>query len=348
MNKTYEQILTDINAYFDQKVLECPYQNRQFDIEKSRAIAIAYHSTYRDDQYQTKAIEEAFDLPIYDIATQKPTEHRYCGIVDAIVEKNGKLWLADHKTTSRLSPMYWDELKTNPQLTHYLLAARQMGLQVSGFMWDVIVKPGISPMVNKNMDKKYLTELETGYYCGFPFAWDGEKRETPKMYGLRCLSQMIDQPGKYFDRRLIQRSDQELLSYAKELCYIVKEQEAVKHNPSMQYRNLKSCTKYNSMCEYHSLCCGEEDLENTHLYQIKPDTEQKERKTPVDSISTSRIECYLTCRKKWTLKYVDRVEKNVSTYQDSLEIGSMVHEALEIILGSRMSDETISFKQLTS
>ena len=163
------------------------------------------------------------------------------------------------------------------------------------------------------------------------------------MYGLRCLSTMLNDPQKYFDRRLIQRTDQELLQYNKELCSIVKEQEGVKKDVSLQYRNLKACTKYNSMCEYHALCSGEEDLDHTHLYRVKPDMKEKDRKTPSGSVSTSRIDCYLTCRKKWAYKYVDKIEKNIDTYRDALHIGSLVHESLEIILSSRMNGDTISF-----
>lgn len=347
MSKTHEQVVDDLNEYFDQKLSDCTKDKERFDVEKSRGMALAYHAVYRSDPYETKAIEESFDLPIYDIDTQQPTDERYCGIVDAVVEKNGKLWFADHKTASRVSPVYWNELKTNPQLTHYLLAARQMGLDVSGFMWDVIVKPGISPTINRDISQKDQKDLAQGSYYGLPFEWDGEtKRETPRMFGIRCLSKMLTEPDKYFDRRLISRTDQELLEYNRELCQIVKEQNEVRNNVSLQYRNLKSCTKYNTMCDYHPLCAGEEDLDHTHLYKIKDEMPDEDRKTPSGSISTSRIECYLTCRKKWDYKYNQKIEKNIDVYRDSLHIGSLVHEALEIILASRMSKETISFKSL--
>lgn len=349
MSKTHEQIVDDLNIYFDKKVIEAGSEKEQYDVEKSRAMALAYHAVYRNDPYVTKAIEEPFDLPVYDVDKQEPTDKRYCGIVDAVVEKDGKLWFADHKTAARVSPVYWNELKTNPQLTHYLLAARQMGLEVAGFLWDVIVKPGISPTVNKDISKKLLTELSQGSYCGFPYEWDGEtRRETPKMFGIRVLSTMLSNPEKYFDRKPLQRTDKELLEYNRELCTIVKEQDDVRENEQLQYRNLKSCTKFNSMCEYHELCSGTEELEHTHLYREKPETEDNERKTPSGSISTSRVDCYLTCRRKWAYKYVDKIEKNIDNYNDSLHIGSLVHEALEIILSSRMSDTPISFSNLTT
>lgn len=104
-----------------------------------RAI-VWYTTQYRDDVLKTAtmpngdaALEIRFELPV------EGTKYRLSGRIDKIVWKDNDLFLLDRKTTkSTLSSWYFNDFETDIQMTAYLWAAKQMGVDASGFLIEGI------------------------------------------------------------------------------------------------------------------------------------------------------------------------------------------------------------------
>jgi hypothetical protein len=75
--------------------------------------------------------EQAFDLAL-------PSGRRFGGRFDQILEWNGKLWIRDFKTVSRMGKTYGDQFEPNNQMTGYVWAAQELsGRRVEGVIIDV-------------------------------------------------------------------------------------------------------------------------------------------------------------------------------------------------------------------
>lgn len=342
---------SELHNYFTRKFDEAP-KDKHFDVGKAKAMVLAYTSKYQEDGYRTLAIEEPFCLPIINPHTHKPSGYFYSGIVDCVLQdQQGGIWFCDHKTVSAgsLNENYWIDLKTNAQLTQYALAAAQMDIPIRGFLWDVIKKPTISPL--KKLTKKAVKSLEEdGLYCNIYVGdhWHGEGYETPHLYTTRLLCEYFDNSNQCFVRNTFYRTAEQLLEYAHELFQLAKEADAVSKNPTFQVRNLGACRAYGSLCEFHQLCSGAESIDTTQLYGTRKARESDSERLQFvsGSYSPSRLNTFQQCRRKFAYHYVKDLEKIHREYSDSLEIGSMVHEALEIFLTAKMAPESdrISFK----
>lgn len=342
-----QNVIDQLNRFYDQKYSEARCDDHRFAVEKARAILTAYVLFYRNDGFQTALIEDAFCVPIIDPNTNEPIpDCYYTGIIDCMVKKNGQLYASDHKTVGQLQDSYWHELETNPQLTQYMLGLRHIGVPVDGFLWDVIVKPTISP---KDLSKKAIAEIENdGTYCGQPLRvpYNGEESETPSLFGLRVLVAYTESPEKFFKRKLIRRDDAQLLEYAEELAADQHDMIRDGSDKSLCRRNLNSCKAFNSLCTFHQLCAGKSD---ESAYVPKPERPNEHPHVRSGSLSPSRLATYKLCKRKWWYEYKQKIAKPVREYSDALEFGSLVHEGLELYLASKMlpKDEQVDLRTLS-
>lgn len=337
--------VTELNTYYDSLVQKAKEPQHLFNIEKARAIALAYAMYYANDGYETAGIEIPFCLPFIDPETEEPMEGvSYGGIIDAIVRRKGLLFFCDHKTTKQVDWAYWQELKTNPQLTQYSLAARQAGIQIDGFLWDVIVKPTISP---KKLTKAAKEEIEEyGTYCSQPLreSYRGEEEETPSLYGLRVFVAYTENPEKFFQRRILTRTDDNLLEYLEETTTTIKEIARCKASPNLFTRSLNACKSYGTLCEYHQLCADKDESR----YQPIPDRPKEKDPDSImksGSYSPSRLGAFQLCRRKFKHRYIDKIESKRKEYVDATEFGTLFHSGMEVFLQSRLvpEDQRVKF-----
>lgn len=330
--------LLSTHRWFNSRFAEAGSDEERFDVEKARGVTCAYLLYYENDGFKPRGCEVPFTLPIEDSETGGDTGYRYSGIVDSIVEdSDGRLWFMDHKTATNPDRSYWQELKTNPQLTQYLLAAFQMDLPVAGCIWDVIQKPAIKP---KDLTKKAIAELENGEYCGLPFkpGYQGEESETPQMYGLRVYSTYASQPDKYFERRKQYRSPEQLLKFLWELNQTAKEI-GVLTKEDRVLPAYSACKSFGSLCEYHQICAGDDP--EMAGYRGRQAVVEGDKRTASGSLSISRTSCYLTCRQKYSFRYLHKIEPIRQEYNANLSFGSLVHEAIENWLMGRIKDPIV-------
>jgi hypothetical protein len=334
-----------LNAFYDSKAASTQSREHLLAIEKARAITTAYTLYYQRDGYKTALIEDAFCLPICDPKTNQPIPERYyTGIIDCMVKRDGVLYVSDHKTVGKLDNDYWFELETNPQLTHYLLGLFHLGVEVDGFLWDVILKPGISP---KKLTKAAKEEIADGTYCGQSLRepYNDEDDETPSLFGIRVFVEYTNDPARFFQRRVIRRTQDQLLEYAEELAADCHEMMSCESDKAAARRNLNFCKSFGSLCTFHQICAS--GKRNGYApAKERPNDHPHVRK---GSLSPSRISTFKGCKRKWWYQYREKIEKQTRPFNDSLELGSLVHKGLEIYLADRQlpSDEQVKLAPLS-
>lgn len=153
---------------------------------------------------------------------------------------------------------FWDHLRLDTQISMYVMAAQELHLvdglcqygilpqeRVAGAGYDVWRKPGLRPSKLTQAESKAL--VETGKYLEEEFTVSmegslstlhavvngkaaetelGKKegtfsiRETPEMFGVRLMKDIMLRPDYYFQRRVIPRTDADIRTFRAELYNI--------------------------------------------------------------------------------------------------------------------------------
>ena len=248
---------------------------------------------WTNDPIEVLAVELPFDLPLHMPKSGLPlptAEVVRTGKIDALVQRGGKIGVLERKTTSRsLDPDsdYWDRWRKDTQISNYCLALRDMkaagllpkniplDMPWAGVIVDIFRKPTIGPKMLTQGDTKAF--IESGDYMGEKFAVevtgespivrvDGEMadlemgkkgfaiRETLKMFSARLLMDIQQTPEKYFARREIARTDQELNKFRKDL-FVTYQSMKMHDTHDLWVENESSCdAPYR--CAYKSICYG--------------------------------------------------------------------------------------------
>lgn len=103
-------------------------------------IMKAYFKHYKDDEFETywdeqgSFIERELEMQIYEDSTKVIVLH---GTIDAVLrnKQSGKLYVADHKTTTALGTQFYNKAKPNHQYSGYIyLAQKKLGLDIDECM----------------------------------------------------------------------------------------------------------------------------------------------------------------------------------------------------------------------
>lgn len=206
--------------------------------ETLRALLTGHLWRYGNDNVTFVAVEQAFEIPLVNVATGYPSR-KFClaGKIDGVVQlPDGRLAVLEYKTTAEdiaQSGDYWLRLRCDGQISQYFLAARASGHDVATVLYDVTRKPTIRL----------------------------RKDETPEEYGTRLVADIGDRPDYYFQRREVPRLEDELAQYQAELWQQAQHLLAIRHraaslpDPSVAwFRNINRMTC--SGCEFANLCLG--------------------------------------------------------------------------------------------
>jgi hypothetical protein len=334
-------MIAKLNRHFDE--VAHTHENPK-TVEVARSMMIGYYDRWEKEDAKTKVrgIEVPFcvELPVPDDLPPwvKPSKPRYVGgIIDSIIERDGIMMATDMKTASRVTESYWTELNTNPQLTQYAFAMYAAGYERVGFIWDVVLK---GDLVQKKLSKAAIADINAGNYCGWPVDVDVPEDgvESNRLYGLRLLSWYMENPQKY-ERRFAYRTESDLLGYVYNehctqsemgLC-------AVRGGDrSWSCKNFGACHSYGTMCDYYSLCLGN----NPEMLGFQP--RKKRDGVPDLGITPSQSKCFNTCRQQWLYKYGKyRIEPIVKPKSVALDLGTLCHNARELILAARLENPIV-------
>lgn len=237
-----------------------------YEAVKLQATMAAYCRHYDGDDTVFTHVEQQFDLPLTNPETNGVSRtYRKAGKIDAIDDRP-RVWESKStKESVKPDSEYWMRLRLDPQITYYTQACRDMGIDITGIVYDVVRKPqqrvsqvatldsaGMKIVIDANGDRVFNKD---GKPRQSPDANQGYtvvgRDETPDEYGERIYADMVAEPESYFGRREVARCDDELAESEAEtwgmsqLLLHCKRTGCWSRNPSRF-----TCT----WCEFNSLC----------------------------------------------------------------------------------------------
>lgn len=305
-----------------------------------KGLLIGYDVRWRETNQKMTLLESetTYTGPLVNLTTNKDSRTwRLAGKIDKLVNDNGRV-LFDHKTTSSdiedpNSP-YWRQLAIEGQSSHYELLLLLNSQRIDRVIWDVIRKPGIKPKKLAAADRKSVTSL--GMYCGWKVSPETQtalvtdERENEELYMFRVARESIDDPNRYFARRSVPRTREELADYNLELWEIGKEILGTR-NSGRNFRNAGACMTYGSPCEYLGICSNH-DSPDSEKWRRREDVhaELPEIQDGRNLLTNSRIRCYQTCRRKHHYRYDLGLERVDVEEREALYFGSLWGSTLDL------------------
>lgn len=211
-----------------------------------KAVVKAYAVRWKDSSLVVEHTDVAFRVSIAGVTC--------VGEMDACGTEDGERVILELKTTSAtISPgsSYWNEkVHTDNQITTYLAAAKALGWGATKVVYDVIRKSLLRQKVN----------------------------ETDEDFEVRILSDIADDPDKYFRRAVMVRMDHEHEAFVRDLVGHVRLMQFVQTLPETP-RNTSSCFTFHRPCDFFDVCSGSAEIGDVSRFQ---DSEyRKEKPNPV-------------------------------------------------------------------
>jgi len=253
--------------------------------EYERALVAAmfhgHKQRWQHEPVEHVAAELLFDLPLTNPATGGVTPiWRRAGKIDRIVRlADGRLALMEYKTTSRdFAPDadYWLALRMDMQLSIYLIAARDLGYDVSTILYDVTRRPAQRPSQVPILDESGMkivldgagerVRTKTGKWRETGDKEQGyvlqTRTETPAEFAARVASVIAADPDYHFARIEVARLDDDLEQAKEEIWQQQLSYRAaqIARKPGAFYRNPNACFGHYP-CEYLAIC-QHRDLEH--------------------------------------------------------------------------------------
>lgn len=243
----------------------------EYDLETVAALLAGYYDYYQQETVFNAVPEVEFDLPL-------TRGFRVAGKIDALGSlADGRTVKIEAKTTSDdiedQGSEYWLRLAFNMQVYQYVLAAREMGWDVTDVIYDVTRKPSIKPKLVDDLDSNGLKIVIDAQGSRIMLK-NGEPRqsgdtakgyvvkrhtETPAEYSERLWQDTKMRPGFYFQRREVPILEDQLAEFKLTRLALVRlirefrrNEKKVKRPEQAWPRTVgrDSC----SFCQYKSFC----------------------------------------------------------------------------------------------
>ncbi|MBT9151368.1 MAG: hypothetical protein DDT40_01561 [candidate division WS2 bacterium] len=147
---------------------------------------------------------------------------RLVGRMDLVIEDSqGLRWIVDHKTSRRQPNMDYVR-DIDEQLLLYYAAARRMGEEIEGVIWNALIVPGI----------------------------EQRKAETAQEYRIRCAEVLAADPLKHFVRVPVRYNNSQVGKAWDRVGYVVQE-----IRRGRIYRNPEACRYWG--CPFMEVCLDE-------------------------------------------------------------------------------------------
>lgn len=217
-----------------------PHDQEEADAQDAASVAVRALLDGYFDLYPPFKIEKpelTFELPMITNKGKKSRTYRIAGKIDNLVQIDGRWWIVEYKTASRLEGSYFDRLYLDSQITMYCYAMQRMGYNIAGIIYRVIRKPQIKKRQNESFDG-YLDRL----------ACDIRTR-----------------PEFYYTEQKLYRSMDDLAAFEK-MIYQTATLEAKLAKTDCLFQYSTACSVFGA-CPYLPLCTEEAGAEC--MYEIK-------------------------------------------------------------------------------
>lgn len=222
-----------------------------FEAEAILRLWMGHRWYWQNDAFEVVETEKAFDLPIFNPETggRTPT-WRNAGKRDRIVRlSDGRTALQEYKSTShdiRPGSTYWMRLRVDQQISAYMIAAREEGIDVRSVVYDVSLRPALRPLLATPVESRKFTK-EGKLYANQRF-----EDETPEAYGERVGADIAERPDHYYQRIEVARTEDDLREFEQELWDQQKTLAACQKH-GRWYRNTAACVGMFT-CDYLTIC----------------------------------------------------------------------------------------------
>lgn len=286
----FNELLID---FLNETYEECPsYKTlEEWSVERITLLsaACAYKHIYANQPFQTIASELEFELPLLHPETGRAIANvRLRGKIDRIIQyPDGRILIREYKSTGSAvdtESTYWQNLRMAMQPSIYYDAALRLGYAIEGVEYDLLHRPGIKPKKLSQADSREL--IDTKKYLGvgieikvpegpegqiaalindelvetIPGAKEGTFaiKETPGMYGIRLLQDMVDRQNFYFCRQEIPRTPEDMHAYRWELYNVYQAIKLMKKQ-GCWFKNERQC-EATFKCSYIPICYNNVDV----------------------------------------------------------------------------------------
>lgn len=213
-------------------------ESNELELIKAEELLKGYDARWKNENWETLAVEKEFEFDFHG--------YRLGGKIDAIARRDGRIYLVEHKTTSSSCEPgsdYWQRVSVlDSQVSMYYYAAKALGYDIAGCLYDVLYRPNIRP---------YKTGAKR------------KEEETGEEFGARLRSHIADEPEKYYQRGILTRTETDEASFTSDLLGWLKRITTDVDAP----RNTEACYSYNRNCEYVPVCSGTAELTNPLKYR---------------------------------------------------------------------------------
>lgn len=248
----------------------------EFELAMVAAMYDGHVRRYADEdvrRYEVIGSEIEFELPIVNPSTGRSTPlFTLAGKIDRIVKDRftGELFVKEYKSTSRdFSPgaEYWQRLRMDPQLSLYVIGARESGYPVAGALYDVTRRPMLRPLKATPEEQRKYTQKTGALYAN-----QRAQDETATEFAARVASDIGEKEDQYFARIPIARLDKDLEECMAELW---QQQQAIRaaQRENRWWRNPGACFVNNTQCDFLPICMHDNLSETTPLGFIRRSSE---------------------------------------------------------------------------
>lgn len=219
-----------IEQALDVLMTDYPKDQSEADAQDIAATTVqALLSNYFDryEPFETEKPELLFKLPMLTWPHGNKSKTFFiAGKLDNFVQIDGRWWVVEYKTASRLDASYFDRLYVDSQITMYVTAMRRMGYDVAGVIYRVIRKPTL-----KRTAKESLVQFEH-----------------------RLFKDIYDRPDFYFTEKKLYRSLDDIDEFEAMVYHTARMANQNCRNGRC-YKHSVACSMYGG-CEYLPICTG--------------------------------------------------------------------------------------------
>lgn len=264
-----EQAVGEALARFGEAPAGANVYRWNVDRQVVQQMLTGYAWRYGADEWAVLAVESTFDFRLRNPETGRAIATTHRGKIDGIIGLvDRRQAVYELKTTGESiadDSKYWLRLRGDPQISIYMLAAREMGFSPSVVIYDVIRKPEIEPKQIPILDEAGIKVVldrsgarvhnKDGTWKQAGSAaegWELQTRpETPEEYGARLLKDIGDRPEFYFARREVPRTEADLEEQRWELFFNAQHlREMRRHKRWFRNVSQRTCDG----CDYQGPC----------------------------------------------------------------------------------------------
>jgi PD-(D/E)XK nuclease superfamily protein len=295
------------------------------DLARATEILRGYTARWGDDICNILAVEFEFDAPLVNPETGAASPvWRLGGKIDAMVERAGKQYVVEHKTSSEDledGATYWKRLTLDSQMSTYLVGARTAGFDPVGIIYDVIGKPKLRPkLATPSEARKYTAK-------GQLYANQREADESLDEFTQRLREEIKSDPERYFVRGPVVRLEQEERDAARDVWQTAANIR-VGRNASSHPRNPDACFAWNTACTYWDVCSGTTTLADPLRFRrVENVHEELSGKVSLPVLTNSQMSSFRRCQHLHHLRYAEGYRAVQES--EARRFGTLIHKGLE-------------------